>query len=100
MGFLVGPLMHHLAEFEPMILIQAVTYTAIMFGCFTAVALFSKRRSMLFLGGLISSILSCMFWYRMICWMFGSHRYGMGEFGMVYLMVGLLTACLYVIYDT
>ena len=31
MGFLVGPVIHHLAEFEPMILVQAVSYTTIMF---------------------------------------------------------------------
>ena len=99
MGFLVGPVIHHLAEFEPMILVQAVSYTTIMFGCFTAVSLFSKRRSYLFLGGLISSIVSAMFWYRMMSWMFGASKFG-GEFGMAYLMVGLFVASMYVIYDT
>lgn len=100
MGFLVGPVMHHLAEFEPMILVQAVSYTAIMFGCFTAFAMFSKRRSLLFLGGIISSLMACMFWYRMITWMFGASKYGMGEMGMVYMVLSLFIACLYVIYDT
>ena len=71
-----------------------------MFGSFTAISLFSKRRSWLFLGGLISSIMSCLFWYRMICWMFGYSRYGMDGPSMVYLMVGLFVACMYVIYDT
>jgi len=99
MGFLVGPMMHHLAEFEPMILIQAVSYTAIMFGSFTAISLFSKRRSYLFLGGIISSMVSCMFWYRTLSWLFGYSKYG-GQFGMVYIMGGLFVACLYVIYDT
>ena len=96
MGFLVGPAMHKIAEFNPMILVQAASYTAIVFGSFTAMALFSKRRSYLFLGGIISSIMSAMFWYRMMSWMFG---YSDG-FGMVYLMSGLFTACLYIIYDT
>ena len=45
MGYLVGPVMHQLAEFEPMILISAISYTAIMFRSFSAVALFSERRS-------------------------------------------------------
>jgi Bax inhibitor 1 len=99
MGFLVGPLMHHLAEFEPMILIQAVSYTAIMFCSFTAISLFSKRRSYLFLGGIIMTMTSCMFWYRTMAWMFGYSRFG-GEFGLVYTMSGLFVACLYVIYDT
>lgn len=99
MGFMVGPVMHHLAEFEPMILVQAVSYTTIIFGSFTAISIFSKRRSYLFLGGIISSIVSCMFWYRTLSWLFGYARYS-SEFGMVYMMSGLFVACLYIIYDT
>ena len=99
MGFMVGPVIHHLAEFEPMILVQAISYTTIMFGCFTAISLFSKRRSYLFLGGIISSIVSCMFWYRTLSWLFGYSGY-YSEFGMVYMMGALFVACLYVIYDT
>jgi len=83
-----------------MILVQAVSYTAIVFGSFTAIALFSKRRSYLFLGGIISSLVSCMFWYRTICWLFGHSRYGMDGESLVYMMVGLFVACLYIIYDT
>ena len=100
MGFMVGPLMHHLAEFEPTILINAVFCTTIIFGSFTAMALFTKRRSMLFLGGIISSLMSCLFWYRTITWMFGYSKYGMGHMSMVYLMVSLFVACIYIIYDT
>ena len=99
MGFLVGPVMHHLAEFEPMILVQAVSYTSIVFGSFTAIAMFSKRRSYLFLGGIISSMVSCMFWYRTLSWLFGYAKYS-SEFGMIYMMSGLFIACLYIIYDT
>lgn len=99
MGYMVGPVMHQLAEFEPMILIQAVGYTCVMFGSFSAVALFSKRRSYLFLGGIISSTLSCLFWYSTLAWLFGYSRVG-GEFGLIYLMVGLFVACIYIIYDT
>ena len=100
MGFLVGPLMHHLAEFEPSILINAVFCTTIVFGSFTAMSLFTKRRSMLFLGSIISSLVSCMFWYRTMSWMFGYSKYGMGHMNMVYLMVSLFMTCLYIIYDT
>jgi len=99
MGYLVGPVMHHLAEFEPQILYSAVGITVVIFGSFTGIALFTKRRSMLFLGGIISSIVSAMFWYRMVSWMFGS-RFGMSYDSMGYLMTGLFVACLYVIYDT
>merc|ERR1719305_497145 len=96
---LVGPAMHVLAAVEPELLINAVVYTAIMFGSFTAISLFSKRRSYLFLGGIIMTLTSCMFWYRAMSWMFGYSRYG-GEFGLVYTMSGLFVACLYIIYDT
>ena len=99
MGFLVGPVMHQLAEFEPMILIQAVSYTSIIFGSFSAIALFSRRRSYLFLGGIISSLVSSLMWYRIISWMFGS-KYGFNAESIVYMMVGLFIACLYIIYDT
>ena len=81
-------------------MIQAVSYTSIMFGSFTAVALFSKRRSWIFLGGIISCLLSCMFWYRTICWLFGYSRYGLDGESLSYLVLGLFIACMYVIYDT
>lgn len=99
MGFLVGPAIHGLYEFAPEILMQAIAYTTIVFGSFTAVALFTKRRSMLFLGGIISSLISAMFWYRMVTWMFG-YRFGMSTDTMGFLMVGLFVACCYIIYDT
>ena len=97
MGYLVGPAMHMVAEIDEMILINAVVYTVIMFGSFTAISLFSKRRSYLFLGGIISSIMSAMFWYSLASWMFGSSNSGQG---LLYTLVGLFTACLYIIYDT
>ena len=99
MGYLAGPAIHHVAEFNPMILVQAVSYTAIVFGSFTAISLFSKRRSYLFIGGVISSTMSCLFWYSTLSWLFGYSKYG-GQFGLVYMMVGLFVACLMVIYDT
>ena len=99
LGFLVGPAIHMIAEVEPIILIQAVSYTAIIFGSFTAIAMFSKRRSYLFLGGIISSIMTCMFWYRSLSWLLG-YSYSYNTMNMVYMMIGLFTACLYIIFDT
>jgi len=55
-----------------MILVNAVVYTAIMFGSFTAISLFSKRRSYLFLGGVIASLSSAMFWYSITSWLVGN----------------------------
>ena len=44
-------------------------------------------------------MVSCMFWYRTLSWLFGYANYS-SEFGMVYTMAGLFVACLYIIYDT
>lgn len=96
MGYLVGPAIHRIAEVDPSILIQAVGCTVCMFGSFSAMALFSKRRSFLFIGGIIASLTSTLFWYSTVCWMLGYSYYD----GMIYMMTGLLVACLYVIFDT
>jgi hypothetical protein len=71
MGYLVGPAIHLIAEIDQSILINAVIYTVIMFGSFTAISLFSKRRSYLFLGGIISSLISAIFWYNLSSWILG-----------------------------
>lgn len=96
MGYLIGPAIHQIAEVNEGILIQAGVCTLAMFGSFSLVALFSKKRSFLFVGGIIASMTSCMFWYSITCWLLGYSYYN----GMVYMMSGLFVACLYVIFDT
>lgn len=96
MGYLVGPAINQIGKFAPEILIQASVCTVAVFGSFSAVALFSKKRSYLFLGGIIASLSSAMFWYSTTCWLLGYSYYG----GMVYMMTGLFVACLYIVYDT
>ena len=95
LGFLVGPALHYLVEFEPTIVLQAVLYTAAAFISFSALSLFSQRRSYLFLGAIIITLIQGMALYRLFAYFFG---YSLMP--MTYLMVGLLTACLYIIYDT
>jgi FtsH-binding integral membrane protein len=97
LGFLVGPVMHHIAHANPQILIQAVAYTACAFTSFTAISLFSKRRSYLFLGGIIMTMVNLMFTYKLMSWMFG---YGFIQVGLPYLMFSLFVTCLFIIYDT
>jgi Bax inhibitor 1 len=41
------------------------------------------------------TLVQCLFLYRLLGWLTG-----FGSFGVTYLMFGLLTACLYIIYDT
>lgn len=57
LGFLIGPVINHLAVVDPALLIQAVSYTAASFLSFSALAMFSKRRSYLFLGGIIITLM-------------------------------------------
>ena len=95
LGFLVGPAMHMIIELDPQIVLQAVLYTATAFISFSLISLCSKRRSMLFVGGIIACLVQGMFLYRLFGWLMGYSLYNMA-----YLMFGLLTACLYIIYDT
>jgi len=95
LGFLIGPAIHMIYAFHPEILTQAVLYTATAFTSFSLISLFSKRRSMLFVGSIIVTLVQGLLLYRLFGWLLG-YSY----MNMVYLMVGLLTACLYVIYDT
>ena len=97
MGYLMGPAINYFMIVHPQILIQAVSYTAIMFGSFSAIAMFSKRRSYLFLGGVISTISASLFWYSMMTWFFAQ---SLSLDYLTYMMIGLFTACCYVIFDT
>ncbi|KAA8499283.1 putative Bax inhibitor 1 [Porphyridium purpureum] len=77
------------------ILFVAVTATAIMFACFSGAALFAKRRSYLYLGAVLSSAMSMMFWFGMASWMFPNRmNYLLQLYG------GLLLFSGYVVYDT
>merc|ERR1712031_66313 len=86
-----------IAEFDSSIITTAVAITGIMFASFSAISIFSKRRSFLFLGSVITSLVSCMLMYRFMCWITG---YGSSIHGMGYLLCSLFVACAYVVYDT
>jgi hypothetical protein len=74
-----------------------LSISMILFASFSAISIFSKRRSYLFLGGIISTLVSCMMMYRFFSWITG---YGYAAYGMGYLMISLFVACMYIIYDT
>lgn len=94
MGFLIGPAMHIIQVLEPVILRQAAVYTTTAFSSFSGLALFSRRRSFLFLGGIIMTLLQGMLLYSMFGWLTGN------AIGLGYIMVSLFVACLWIIYDT
>merc|ERR1712146_399940 len=95
MGVLAGPLIHQYAELKPELLIQAVAYTGVAFSSFSAMALFSKRRSYLFLGSVISSIGLALFFYSIFGLFFGGARLSLG-----YIVVTLVMTCMWIIFDT
>jgi FtsH-binding integral membrane protein len=87
--------MHYQAAVAPEILTQALAYTTGAFGSFSAVALFSQRRSFLFLGGIISTMMTTLFLYSLMGMFMGSNPLGIG-----YLFITLFVACIYIIFDT
>merc|ERR1712146_445856 len=73
----------------------AFTGTVVVFGCFSASALYAQRRSYLYLGGLLSSALSLMFWAGLINMFLGSTLlFDLRLYG------GLLMFAGFVIFDT
>jgi FtsH-binding integral membrane protein len=96
MGFNLGPVLHMLCQYDGgEIVLQALLYTGAAFVSFSLVSLFSKRRSWLFLGGVIMTLFQGMIWYRLFSWLFGY-----STFNMPYLMVGLFMASIYIVFDT
>lgn len=65
-GFSTGPLLTYAADVDPAIPMFAFAATASLFICLTGAALFSKRRHFLYLGGLLGSALTGMFWVGMM----------------------------------
>ena len=86
--------MHMIADVNPGMLTQATVYTGTAFSSFSALAVFSERRSFLFLGGIIMTLLQGMMLYSLISW-FGGAQIGLG-----YIMMGLFVTCMFVIFDT
>jgi hypothetical protein len=74
---------------------QALMLSAGAFLSFSGIALFSKRRSFLFLGGIIMTMMMAMSFYSMAGWLFGAN-----PLGIAYSFIGLFMACLWIIFDT
>lgn len=90
LGGLVGAMLD-----EPQLIVTAFLGTFLIFASFSGVALFSKRRSMLYIGGLLSSVLSWLFFGSLFNMFFRSQT-----FFSVELVLGLLVFAGYTIFDT
>ncbi|XP_077244842.1 bax inhibitor 1-like [Tasmannia lanceolata] len=95
-GASVGPLIDLVIQFDPRILVSAFVGTAVAFGCFSAAATVAKRREYLYLGGLLSSGLSILFWLQFASSIFGGST-AMFKFELYF---GLLVFLGYMVVDT
>ncbi|XP_059657654.1 bax inhibitor 1-like [Cornus florida] len=95
-GASIGPLIHLAIEIDPSILITAFVGSAVAFGCFSVAAMLAKRREFLYLGGLLSSGLSILFWLQFASSIFG----GSTAIFKFELYFGLLVFVGYMVVDT
>ncbi|KAE9450719.1 hypothetical protein C3L33_17383, partial [Rhododendron williamsianum] len=102
-GASIGPLIDVAIEIDPrqvfipsFILVSAFVGCAVAFGCFSIAAMLAKRREYLYLGGLLSSGLSILFWLHFASSLFG----GSAALFKFELYFGLLVFVGYIVVDT
>ncbi|KAL9643684.1 hypothetical protein ABK040_016135 [Willaertia magna] len=97
-GTQLGPLLESVIEIDSSIIVFASVATSLIFLSFSIFAHYSKRRSLLFLGGTAFSILSILCWTLLFSFIFPFGLFGLFE--MLSLYGGLLMFILFVIVDT
>mmetsp|Transcript_16335 Transcript_16335/g.39842 ORF Transcript_16335/g.39842 Transcript_16335/m.39842 type:complete len:242 (+) Transcript_16335:128-853(+) len=98
MGCNMGPLVNHAIDFAPDIVITALMGTVTIFVCFSAAAMFAKRREFLYLGGMLGSAMSMLLMARFLNMIMGG-ALSAGLFA-VELYGGLCMFMLYIVFDT
>jgi len=94
-GCSIGPLVNVALEVDYTLVSTAFLGTVAVFACFTGSALLADRRSLLFLGGFLSSCLSLMLFLSFInifFWSTGIYT--------IHLYLGLIVFCGFVMFDT
>lgn len=94
-GLSLGPLVTHALHVDPSIVVTAFLATSTIFACFTCAALVARRRSYLYLGGVLSSALSALFLLSVVS-MFTSNPFVRSA----QLYLGLFMFCGYILFDT
>ncbi|XP_065744431.1 bax inhibitor 1 isoform X1 [Phocoena phocoena] len=94
-GVGLGPALDLCIAINPSILPTAFLGTAMIFTCFTLSALYARRRSYLFLGGILMSAMSLMLLSSLGNLFFGSFWLFQAN-----LYVGLVVMCGFVLFDT
>jgi Bax inhibitor 1 len=96
LGCSVGPLVHLVHDqIAPSVVYTALLATASLFACFSGAALLSRRRSYLYLGGILSSALSWLLVLNLMNAFFPSE----GMFDAT-ILLGLAVFSGYVVFDT
>lgn len=95
-GASIGPLVQHVVDLDPSILVTAFVGTACIFACFSGAAIFARRRELLFLGGILGSAVTLLLWLGTASYFFG----GSAAYFAVELYGGLLVFVGYVLFDT
>ena len=95
-GAYLKPLVAFATNQDPMIVVNALIYTAAIFVTFSLISLKAERRSMLFVGGLIFSIALGHIFGLLFSWMTGFNMI----FNFSTEVINLFIYSLYVIYDT
>ncbi|KAJ9556053.1 hypothetical protein OSB04_010667 [Centaurea solstitialis] len=95
-GASIGPLIELAIEVDPSILVSAFVGTAIAFACFSGAAMLARRREYLYLGGLLSSGVSILFWLHFASSIFGGSL-ALFKFELYF---GLLVFVGYMVVDT
>merc|ERR1719376_1654407 len=94
MGMSTAPLIEFAMFIDPSIVVTAFTGTCLIIACFTVSALLAKRRSYLYLGGILSSLSLVL----LISTLFMRHPSLSQLSGLLYFSTAI--TCGYIIYDT
>ena len=90
------PLINYAIQLDPAILINAVVISTSIFGALSLIALKAKQRSLLFLGGIASSILLWFSIASLLGWLFGFSFLSYMQYNV--LMIGVFS--MFTMYDT
>uniref|UniRef100_A0A914V7T1 Bax inhibitor 1 n=1 Tax=Plectus sambesii TaxID=2011161 RepID=A0A914V7T1_9BILA len=94
-GLGTGPLLDMAVRLNPSIVVTAFFGTCVVFICFTIAALYAPDRKFLYLGGILMSAVSTMFWMGLLNLFFASRF-----IFQLNLYAGLIVMCGFVLYDT
>ncbi|KAB7506098.1 putative Bax inhibitor 1 [Armadillidium nasatum] len=94
-GINLGPLLQMAVMVNQTLILEALLGTSIVFACFSLAALFAPRGQYLYLGGILMSTLSILFWLSIMNIFFASKLIFQAN-----LYIGLAVMCGFVVFDT